>query len=155
MDRKEGELRHPVTSIVSRIEDSHKRIRSDLAVLEKSDDLGQIRAVVDDLPDLLKEHFLDEEKPRGLFEELQSLRPVLKPQLEILRQEHREIMHTLRGLQGQLREVDGVTEADELRERHDHIRVRAAVFLRLIHKHERIESHLVADTYYMEDGGSG
>lgn len=155
MDREEGEKRHPVTPTVSRIEVTHLRIRSDLDVLEKSDDLGQIRAVVDDLPDLLKEHFRDEEKPGGFFEELESLRPALGPQLEILRQEHGEIMQALEGLQRQLHEMDKVTEVDDLEERRGQIRVRTSVFLQLIHLHERIESRVVADTYYAEDGGSG
>jgi hemerythrin-like domain-containing protein len=110
---------------------------------------------VDDLPDLLREHFRDEEKPGGLFEELKSLRPVLDSQIEVLRQEHREIMQALEGLQRQLREADEETEVEDLQEQHDRIRVSAAVFLQLIHQHERIESRLVADTYYIEDGGSG
>ena len=152
---KESETRHPVTSIVSHIEGTHQRIRSDLEVLEKSDELGQIHAVVGDLPDLLKEHFQDEEKPGGLFEALEALRPVLSSQLEVLRQEHRKIMQTLKGLQRQLREADELTEDEDPEERHDRIRVSAAVFVRLIHRHERIESRLVASTYYIEDGGSG
>jgi len=155
MDREESEKRHQVTPTVLRIEVIHQRIRSDLGVLEKSDDLDQIRAVVDDLSDLLKEHFQDEEKAGGLYEELLSLRPVLDSQLEVLREEHREIMQALEALHRQLHELNKVTEADDLEERRGQIRVRASVFLQLIHLHERVESRLVADTYYIEDGGSG
>jgi hypothetical protein len=155
MVREEGETRHPATATFSRIEAAHQRIRNDLAVLGKSDDLGEIRAVVDNLSDLLKEHFQDEVKRGGLFEELESLRPGLSPQLKSLSEEHREIMQALDGLQQELRGVDPLTEVDELEERHDHIRVAVAVFLQLIHQHERIESRLVADTYYIEDGGFG
>ena len=155
MVREEGETRHPATSTLSRIEAAHQRIRSDLAVLGNSDDLGEIRAVVNDLSNLLEEHFQDEEKGGGLFEELESLRPGLRPQLKSLSEEHREITQALEGLQRELREVDHLTQVDEVEERHDQIRVSAAVFLQLVHQHERIESRLVADTYYIEDGGSG
>ena len=40
MERKKGETRHPVTSIVSHIEVTHQRIRGDLEVLEKHPDRG-------------------------------------------------------------------------------------------------------------------
>ena len=80
MGREEAEARYPITPMVSRIVDTHQRIRSDLEVLGKSDDVNEIRTVVDDLPELLKEHFRDEEKPGGLFDELESLRPVFDSQ---------------------------------------------------------------------------
>ena len=155
MDRESGETRHPVNPMVSRIVDTHQRIRSDLEVLEKSDDLSQIGAAVGDLPELLKEHFQDEEKRGGLYDEIESLRPVLGSQLNVLRQEHLEITRALKGLERLLREVDELKPGAELQQLHDDIRVRKATFLRLIHQHERVESDLVADTYYTEDGGSG
>ena len=155
MDQEKAESPHPVSPNVLRIEDSHRRIRNDLRVLEKRDDLGQIGEAVDDLPGLLKEHFREEEKPGGLFEEIQSLRPRLRSRLDRLRQEHREIMRALQGLQRRLREVDEMTRRGELQRLHDDIRLSKAAFLKLIHQHERVESGLVADTYYMEDGGSG
>jgi hemerythrin-like domain-containing protein len=155
MEREESETRHPVTATVSRIQESHRRIRRDLEVLDKSDDLGQIRAVVNDLPDLLAGHFEDEEKPDGLFDHLASLRPVLNPQIEALRRDHREITQALEALQQHLHGVERLTQVDDLEERRQNIRVRASVFLQLIHLHERIESRLVAETYYVEDGGSG
>jgi hemerythrin-like domain-containing protein len=155
MDREESELRHPATPMVSRIQDTHQRIRSDLGVLERSDDLGQIGAAVGELPELLKEHFRDEEKPGGLFDEIEALRPSLSSQLERLRQEHGEITRALEGLQGRLREVDETNPGGDLQELRDLIRVGKAAFLQLIHQHERVESRLVADIYYTEDGGSG
>jgi len=149
-----GETQHPVTPIVLRVEDTHQQIRSDLQVLEKSDDLGQIGTVVAELPGLLKEHFRDEEKPGGLFDEIESLRPALASQLVRQREEHREIMRALEELQRQLGSLDelGPGERQQL---HDDIRVSKATFLQLIHLHERAESRMVADTYYTEDGGSG
>ena len=155
MVREDSENRHPATAIVSRVEESHQRIRNDLEALDKCDDVAEIRAIVDELPDLLKEHFRDEEKPGGLFDELEALSPVFDSQLKFLRQEHREIMQALEALQRQFREVDDVIQVGELEQRHDHIRVSKAALLQLIRHHERIESRLVADTYYTEDGGSG
>lgn len=155
MDHGDSETLHPPTPMVSRIVDTHRRIRSDLEVLDKSEEVDEIRFVVDDLPELLKEHFHDEEKPGGLFDELESLRPAFDSQLKFLRQEHREIMQAIEDLQRQFREADEVTQAGELEQRHDHIRVSATAFLQLIRHHERIESRLVGNTYYTEDGGSG
>jgi len=147
--------RHPVTEIVSHIEETHRRIREDLEVLDGSNDLAQIRTVVDDLPALLREHFQDEEKPGGLFDELVSLRPVVDSQLKSLRQEHREIMQVLRDLQRETHEMDERQELRDQEQRVDHIRRSAVAFLKLIRAHELIESRLVADTYYSEDGGRG
>jgi len=155
MVREDSENRHPATAIVSRVEESHQRIRNDLEALDKCDDVAEIRAIVDELPDLLKEHFRDEEKPGGLFDELEALSPVFDSQLKFLRQEHREIMQALEGLRQQFREADEVSQDAELEPRYDHIRVSTTAFLELIHHHERIESRLVADTFYSENGGSG
>jgi len=154
MDREEGDLRHPVTPLVSQIESTHQRIRSDLEVLEKSDDLGRIGAAVGDLPGLLKGHFRDEERPGGLYEELESLRPALSSQLKQLRLEHRKITRALESLGRLLREA-GMNPDGELQQLRDEIRVGKATFLQLIHRHERLESRLVAEIYYTEDGGSG
>ena len=155
MDQGKSETRHPVTPMVSRIVDTHERIRGNLDVLDKSDDVNEIRIVVDDLQDLLKEHFRDEEKPGGLFDELESLRPAFDSQVEFLRGEHEEILRSLEDLQRQFKEADEVSQVGELEQRHDHILVSATAFLQLIRHHERIESRLVANTYYTEDGGSG
>ena len=103
----------------------------------------------------MKEHFEEEEKPGGLFDELESLRPGFDSQLKFLRGEHVEIMEALEGLQQQFDAAEEVTQAGELEQRYDHILVSAAAFVQLVRHHERIESRLVANTYYTEDGGSG
>jgi hemerythrin len=155
MGSEEKAGKYPITPIVSRVADSHARIRRDLDALAETEDVAEIRAIVEVLPELLKDHFEDEEKPGGLFDELESLRPVIDSQLKFLRQEHREILEILEGLRRRFREADEVTQVGELEQRHDHIRVSAASFMQLIRHHERIETRLVADTYYTEDGGSG
>ncbi len=155
MGSGEEDTRSPITPIVTRVEDSHARIRRGLEALEEAQDVDEIRAIVCDLQGLLEEHFEDEEKPGGLFDELGSLRPTIDSQLKFLRQEHREILQTLEGLRKRLREADEATQVGELEQRHEHIRVSAACFMQLIRHHERIEARLVTDTYYTEDGGSG
>ena len=155
MDQEKAEPRHPITPLVSHIVDTHARIRSDLEVLDKSEEMSEIRVVVDDLPGLLKEHFRDEEKPGGLFDELRSLRPVFEAQLKFLREEHKEILEAVEGLHRQLGAADDEVQAGVREQRHDHIVTSAAAFVALIRHHERIESRLVAATYYSEDGGSG
>jgi hypothetical protein len=152
--RKRG-AKHPVTPIVSHVENTHAQIRHDMETLERAEDVEEIRAIVFVLPELLKGHFDDEERPGGLFDELESLQPVIDSQLRFLRQEHREILQTLENLQQWFREADEVTQVAELEQRHDHIRVSTASFMRLIRHHERIETRLVAEAYYTEDGGSG
>jgi hypothetical protein len=155
MGSEETHTKHPVTPIVTHVQDSHARIRQDVDALAHVTEIDQIRAIVDDLPELLKQHFRDEEKPGGLFDELESLRPIIDSQLKFLREEHQEILEALEGLQRQFREADEVIQVGELEQRHDHIRMSAGTFLQLIRHHERIESRLVAETYYTEDGGSG
>ena len=155
MDSEEKDARVPITPVASHFQNTHARISRDLQGLADAAELDTIRAIVDDLPALLKEHFRDEEKPGGLFDELESLRPIIDSQLKFLRQEHREILEALEGLRREFREADEVTQVGELEQRHDHIRMSAGALLQLIRHHERIESRLVADTYYTEDGGSG
>jgi predicted nuclease with TOPRIM domain len=155
MGSGEGETRVPITPVVILVEGSHARIRSGLEALEQARDVDEIRAIVGNLPELLAEHFDAEEKPGGLFEELVSLRPTIHSQLAFLRQQHGEILQALEGLRQRLREADAATHAGELEHRHEHIRVSTTCFMRLVRHHECIETQLVSDTYYTEDGGSG
>jgi len=147
--------RYPITQIASRFHENHAKMARDLRLLGEAEDVEQIRVIADELPELLKEHFDEEERPGGLFDELESLRPVIDSQLKFMRQEHREIMETLEGLRRQFQEADVVTNVGELEQRHDHIRVSTAAFVQLIRHHELVEARLVTDTYYTEDGGSG
>jgi len=155
MGGEEQGTRYPITQIASRFHENHARMARDLRLLGEAEDVEQIRAIADGLPELLKEHFEEEERPGGLFDELESLRPVIDSQLKFMRQEHREIMETLDGLRRQFQEADVVTNVGELEQRHEHIRVSAAAFIALVRHHELVEARLVADTYYTEDGGSG
>jgi hypothetical protein len=155
MGSVEKHTKSPVTPIVTLVDESHARIRRSLEALEASQDVEEIRAIVSDLPELFEEHFEQEERPGGLFDELGSLQPTIDSQLNFLRQEHREILQALEALRQRLREADEATQLGEVEQRHEHLRVSAACFMQLVRHHECIESRLVADTYYTEDGGSG
>jgi anion-transporting ArsA/GET3 family ATPase len=155
MDTQEQRQKHPVTPIVSRVEDSHRRIQRDIQALGKLEHPRDIGAIADELVELLKEHFEDEEKAGGLFDELEALCPTVDSQLKFLRGEHREIMQALEDLRGQVREAQEVHLKAQFPQRADRIRTSAAAFVQLIHHHERIESRLVADTYYSDEGGRG
>ena len=151
----EFETKHPVTAIASRIQDTHQKIREDIKALSELEQIGDIRSVAEELVDLLTEHFNDEERPDGLFDELQSLRPTIDSQLKFLRGEHREIKQALQDLLTQIREAEAVHQPGELEQREDHIRVSTDAFVQLVYHHERIESRLVSETYYTDEGGAG
>lgn len=155
MVSEELEPKHAITPVASRIQDTHQKIRSDIQTLSELEKMGDIRRIAEELVELLTEHFEDEEKPGGLFDELESLRPVIDSQLKFLRGEHREIMQVLQDLLAQIREAGAVHQQGELEQREDHIRVSAEAFVQLIHHHERIESRLVSETYYTDEGGAG
>jgi hypothetical protein len=152
----QGQSAGPDGTASSRIEHSHRRILSfflkELAVAEE---LDRIRALVDALPELLSEHFAEEEGPDGLFDGLRVIRPAIDSQLKFLRQEHREILKIVEELRQQVRGTDQVMPADREEQHLARIREGSTAFLRMVRRHERIETRLVADTYYAEDGGSG
>ena len=47
------------------------------------------------------------------------------------------------------------TAEEQYQERLDRIREEMSAFMELVRSHERTETRLVADTYYLEEGGSG
>jgi hypothetical protein len=131
---------------VSGFERSHRVILGFLDDLGEAKTPSQIHTVLDMLEQLLSEHFSDEEGPDGLFEELRDARPANDSRLKSLQREHREILQTLQALREQVRDVERCLRA---------INSDKADFLRLVRGHERAESSLVMDTYFVDDGGSG
>ena len=59
--------RHPVTPTISRVQQTHERIRGDLEALAEAEQVGHIGAIIDDISLLLKEHFEEVivELPKG------------------------------------------------------------------------------------------
>lgn len=155
METPEASAKHPVTLAVTQVEESHERIRRDLDALGKLADVRDIGAIADDLVDLLKQHFEEEERPDGLFEELATLRPAVEAQVDYLRNEHGEILEALDALRRQVRESAEGRLQPQFEQRADRIQTLAAAFVQLIRHHERIESRLVSETYYTDEGGRG
>jgi hypothetical protein len=77
------------------------------------------------------------------------------PELKSLRGEHRRVLKAVKALRQQLREIDQLEGAEEQKERLGRIREDMSAFMELVRCHERTETRLVADTYYLEEGGSG
>ncbi len=132
---------------LARLEEAHNKIVRCVADLESAPSRETTLACVDRLLEILPEHFtVDEEGPDGIFEEIRAIQPSLDTPLKSLQQEHQEIIKTLEALQERLREAD--RDFEPLREQR-------AACVRKIHDHERRESRLVMDTYFLDDGGSG
>jgi hypothetical protein len=132
---------------LKRLEQAHQRITRCLADFESAGDAGAILESLEQLLELLPEHFSrDEEGPDGIFDELRAIRPALDPQLERLEREHREILRDLEALRSQAREP-GHEDA--------RIQEQRAACVRKIRVHEEAESRLALETYFLDEGGSG
>jgi len=142
--------------ILARIEETHRRIVNFyLKELAAAQDLGRIRELVEPLPEMLSNHFADEEGPDGLFDSLRARRPTLDSGLKSLQREHRKVLKAVEELRQKVQEADLLEREDDRRERLTDIRKQASAFMRIVRRHERTETRLVSDTYYTEEGGSG
>jgi hypothetical protein len=132
---------------LKRVETAHKQIVRRLGDLESAGGTEGVVESVEQLLRILPKHFAsDEEGPDGLFEELRAVCPSLDGQLKALRQEHREILEALEALRTRAREV-----GDDFRR----IEWQRAACVGRIRAHERRENHLVMDTFFSDEGGSG
>ena len=132
---------------LKRLQEAHQRITECLADFESAGGTDAILASLEQLLELLSEHFSrDEEGPDGIFDELRTIRPALDPQLRRLESEHREILRDLEALRSQVREP-GHEDA--------HIQERRAACVRRIRDHEETESRLIQEAYFLDEGGSG
>lgn len=142
--------------ILARIERDHRRIVNFyLRELAAAQEPSRIRELLDPLPEMLSKHFADEEGPDGLFDGMRAIRPSLDPELKSLRGEHRIVLQAVETLRQQLRDLDQLEPAEDRREGLGRIREEMSAFMALVRSHERTETRLVADTYYLEEGGSG
>ena len=65
------------------------------------------------------------------------------------------MLEAVEALRRQVREVDQMEGAEAQQERLAGIREDMSSFMEMVRSHERTETRLVADTYYLEEGGSG
>ena len=131
---------------LKRLQQAHERISECLAEFESAGGTDAILASLEQLLELLPEHFSrDEEGPDGIFDELRIIRPALDPQLGRLEREHREILRDLEALRSQAREP-GHEDA--------RIREQRAVCVRKIRAHEETENRLALETYFLNQAKS-
>lgn len=129
----------------SSLERAHEGILRLLKDLQAAEASG-MPPLLDALAALLPDHFADEEREDGLFEQLRSDRPAVDARVKALQREHKEI----------LRALDALTEATrQLAEHHGRLEEQKSAFLRRLRAHERIETRLVMDTYLVDEGGPG
>jgi hemerythrin len=142
--------------ILARIERDHRQIVNFyLKELAAAQEPSRIRELLDPLPEMLSKHFADEEGPDGLYDGLRAIRPSLDSEIKSLRGEHRKVLEAVEALRQQLQELDQQERTEDRQERLDRIREEMSAFMELVRSHERTETRLVADTYYLEEGGSG
>lgn len=128
---------------LKRLQQAHRRVEACLIDFESAGSADAILASVEQLLELLPEHFArDEEGPDGIFDELRVLCPALDPQIERLEHEHREILRDLEALRSQGREDA-------------HIQEQRAACVRRIRAHEAAENQLTLEAYFFDEGGSG
>ncbi|MBW2273016.1 MAG: hemerythrin domain-containing protein [Deltaproteobacteria bacterium] len=135
--------------LLEHIRESHRRLRSLLDALGNARDPEAIRTALTPLPELLSEHFSDEERPGGLFEGLREARPSIEPQLALLHAEHEKILEALRVISLQLESGEATDRALEK------LKDAASALITMLAEHEQGESKLTAEAYYSDDGGSG
>lgn len=142
-------------SIAERIEQAHGQIHELLArASDSSPALAETRLLLDGLPALLHKHFDDEEREDGLFEALRALQPSVGSDLKSLQQEHRQILQAVEELERRVEGLDRLEGAEHDRQvglvQRDTISL-----LRMIRRHERVETNITVAILYREDGGSG
>lgn len=132
---------------LKRLQQAHQKVTACLAEFESAGGAEAILESLEQLLELLPEHFArDEEGPDGAFAELRAIRPALDPQLALLEGEHQQILRELEALRSQSREA-GHDDAS--------IQAQRAACVRRIRAHEEAESRLALETYFLDEGGSG
>jgi hypothetical protein len=132
---------------LKRLKQAHQRISECLAEFESAGGTDAILASLEQLLELLPEHFSrDEEGPDGIFDELRIIRPALDRQIVRLEREHREILRDLEALRAHAREPG-----------HEDARVQEqrAACVHKIRAHEETENRLALEAYFLDEGGSG
>jgi hypothetical protein len=67
----------------------------------------------------------------------------------------RSVLKAVEELRREMREIEQLGRAENQAERLARTREDLFGFMEMVRRHERAETRLVADTYYLEEGGSG
>jgi hypothetical protein len=139
-----------------RVEQAHRQIRAIVAQeLAEAGSLSRTRTLLETFPKLLREHFADEERPDGLFDSLRAVIPSVDSKLKFLQQDHREILEAVEALRGQLEQTDQIQDPEARRDRLARVQEQTGALMRRVRRHEEVESRLIVDIDYTEEGGSG
>jgi hypothetical protein len=115
-------------------------------------DVETIASGLRDLPATLEEHFAEEVAPGGLYDGLRHRRPTVEPELTRLLGDHAALTEQVNALVAQASAcASGAGASGDL----ETLRTGTLAFADLLRRHERIESRLVSEIYYAEDGTSG
>lgn len=126
--------------------EAHRTIGVQIEELSSSPDLETTARRLASFAEVLAAHFADEEAPDGLFDVLRFKRPEVHPRLKFLEEEHRRMLQALEVLRG----AAGGTGWPFSRMQRE-----VASFLYQLRRHERAEGRLIADVYYLDEGGTG
>jgi hypothetical protein len=137
----------PHGEMLARVEGAHRDLRAVVEQLVSAGDMETIARGLRDLPATLSEHFAEEESPGGLYDGLRHRRPDVEADLTRLRGDHAALTEQVEALAAQV----GAGATGDLQS----LRAGTLAFAELLRRHERIESHLVSEIYYAEDGTSG
>jgi hypothetical protein len=138
--------------MLARVEVAHRDVREVIERLVSATDLETIASGLRELPATLAAHFAEEEAPGGLYDGLRHRRPAVEAELSRLRGDHAVLAEQVKALAAQVGAASGgAATSDDLRS----LQASTLAFAELLRGHERIESRLVAEIYYAEDGTSG
>ncbi|MFO1093088.1 MAG: hemerythrin domain-containing protein [Planctomycetaceae bacterium] len=139
--------------VLLEIHEEHERLEILIAelkwVLLKPSDthLSIMKELMDELSDLLQEHFAHEEEG-GYFDELVEMQPTVSTRVERLRQEHRQMLAAVANMIRQLRHADSTPLWFAV------IGVEFTDFVQRCEAHQHEENRLVLDGY-LRDVGEG
>jgi len=138
--------------MLERVEVTHRDLRTLIEQLVSASDVESIASGLCDLPTILAEHFAEEEAPGGLYDGLRHRRPDVETELTQLRGDHVTLAGQVEAL---VAKADaggsGAAKAVDF----ESLRAGTRAFADLLRGHERVESRLVSEIYYAEDGSSG
>ena len=126
--------------------EAHRTIGVQIEELASSPDMETTARRLASFAEVLEAHFADEEAPDGLFDVLRFKRPEMHRRLKFLQEDHRRMMQALEVLRAAAGD-DGWSFSRMQRE--------VASFLYQLRRHERAEGRLIADVYYLDEGGTG
>jgi len=127
------------------IAQEHRQIRALVHELETTSALDALLPLLADLRGQLESHFAREEAPDGLHRVVDGSAPRLSTSVQLLFDEHREMLAALDGIAERGRECLAGPVAE--------VRRSVVELCRQLHEHEAAETELLAGALYEDIGG--